>query len=477
MKATTRVVAAVALVLLALFAARLWHRHAATGNEVTRAQPGTAWRVAGGLAAAPTSTATVAGVAVPSWFGQRGAPIRRIAGRVTFGGEPVANATVELASELTDSGLLPKPKRRTAADGKFDFGSQPPAKFTVAATADGRSPAIVELDARNPSTATDAVELRLGGCESSLFGHVNDASGGPVSAAQVCIVGTAAFMPTRPVACSTADGSGAYSLCLTPRQDVVGVSAHGYGAIYDRVEYRGRRVQRDYALSPEATVVGRVVRADTNAPVAGASVRVTSIDSMFQRFAAPGAAASDAQGKFTIGGLAAGRQRVVAFAEGLASSEAIDINVEAGKPTGEILLRLRPAARLAGVVTDGRDPIAGATVSLGMGGVGFDGVTQADGSFVVDPVARGRSTVFVRDYDVKDPKTLNIDRASMIGVRVLVSSLGSVAGRVTMGGKPLAGARVNCGRTETAYADADGNYIVRGLTADKYHVFADSPAE
>lgn len=477
MKATTRVVAAVALVLLALFVVRLWHRSAASRNEVTRAQPGTAWRVAGGLAAAPTATPTVAGVAVPSWFGQRGAPIRRIAGRVTFAGQPVANATVELASELTDVGLLPKPKRRTVADGKFDFGSQPPAKFTVAATADGHSPAIVELDARNPATATDAIELRLGGCESSLFGHVNDASGGPIGAAQVCIVGSAGFAPTRPVACSDADAAGAYSICLTPRQDIVGVSAHGYGAIYDHVEYRGRRMQRDYALSPEATVVGRVVRADNNAPVGGASVRVTSIDNMFQRFAAPGAAVTDAQGRFSIGGLAAGRQHVTAFAEGLASNEAVDINVEAGKPTGEILLRLRPAARLAGVVTDGRDPIVGATVSLGMGGVGFDGVTQGDGSFVIDPVARGRSVVFVRDYDVKEPKTLTIDRESMTGVRIVVLSLGSVAGRVTMGGKPLAGAHVMCGRTEAVYADANGNYIVRGLTADKYHVFADSPEQ
>ena len=449
----------------------------ATRNEVTRAQPGTAWRVAGGLAGAPTATPTVAGVAVPSWFGQRGAAIRRIAGRVTFAGQPVEGATVELASAITDAGLLPKPKRRTAADGKFDFGSQPPATFTIAAIADGHSPAIVELDARNPQIATDAIELQLGGCESSLFGHVNDASGGPIAAAQVCIVGSAGFMPTRPVACSTADASGAYSICITPHQDTVGVSAPGYGAIYDHVEYRGRRMQRDYALSPEATVVGRVVRADTNAPVAGASVRVTSIDQMFQRFAAPGAAVSDAQGKFTIGGLAAGRQRVVAFAEGLTSIEAIDINVEAGKPTGEIVLRLRPAARIAGVVTDGRDPIVGASVSLGTAGMGFDAVTQADGSFVIDPVARGRNTVWVRDYDVKEPKTINIDRASMTDVRVIVASLGSVAGRVTMGGKPLAGARVNCGRTETAFADANGNYIVRGLTADKYHVFADSPEQ
>ncbi len=471
MKATMRVVAAVALVLLALFAARLWVRSASTRNDVTRAKPGTGWRVAGGLAAAPT----VGGVALPSWFGQRGAPIRRIAGRVTFAGAPVANATVELASELTDTGLLPRPKRRTAADGKFDFGSQPPAKFTVAASADGHSPAIVELDARDPSTATDAIELRLGGCESSLFGHVNDASGGPISAAQVCIVGSASFMPTRPVACSSADAAGAYSICLSPRQQIVGVSAPGYGAIYDRVEYRGRRVQRDYALSPEATVVGRVVRADTDAPVAGASVRVTSIDSMFQRFAAPGAAVTDAQGKFAIGGLAAGRERVSAFAEGLASSEAIDVSVVAGKPSGEIVLRLRPAARLTGVVTDGRDPIVGATVSLGMGSVGFNGVSQADGSFVIDPVARGRTVVWVRDYEVKDPKTLIIDRASMTGVSVVVANLGSVAGRVTMGGKPLAAAHVMCGRTEAVYADAEGNYIVRGLTADKYQVYADNP--
>ena len=477
MKATTRGVAAVALVLIALLAARLWHRAAATRNEVTRAEPGTAWRVAGGLGAAPTATPTMAGVKLPSWVGQRGAPIRRVAGRVTFAGQPVANATVELASELTDAALLPKPKRRTGADGKFDFGPQPPVRLTVAATADGHSPAIVEVDARNPSTATDALELRLGGCDSSLFGHVNDASGGPIAAAQVCLVGSVAFAPTRPVACSTADASGAYALCLTPRQGMVGVSAPGYGAIYDRVEYRGRRVQRDYALSPEATVVGRVVRADTNAPVAGASVRVTSIDSMFQRFAAPGSAVSDGQGRFSIGGLAAGRAHVTAFAEGLASGEPIDVNVEAGKPTGELLLRLRAASRLGGVVTDGRDPIVGATVSLGMGNLGSDAVTQADGSFILDPVARGRTAVFVRDYEVKDPKTLTIDRASMTGVRVLVASLGSVAGRVTMGGKPLAGARVNCGRTETVYSDADGSYVVRGLTADKYHLFADSPEQ
>ena len=148
MKSTTRAMVAILIVLLVGFGARLWQRTAASRNEVTRAHPGVAWRVAGGIGATPSANPTVAGVAVPTWFGQRGAPLRRIAGRVTFGGEPVADATVELGSELTDSGLLPRPTRRTGADGRFDFGTQPPARFTVAASASTRSIA-------NPATTPD----------------------------------------------------------------------------------------------------------------------------------------------------------------------------------------------------------------------------------------------------------------------------------------------------------------------------------
>ncbi|MCU1283306.1 MAG: hypothetical protein JWM53_6852, partial [bacterium] len=89
MKATTKTLAAVAIVLLVVLGSlRLWHR-ARSAGEVSRAQPGAAWRMPGGIGATNAAAPTVAGIAVPAWFGQRGAPIRRIAGRVTFGGEPV----------------------------------------------------------------------------------------------------------------------------------------------------------------------------------------------------------------------------------------------------------------------------------------------------------------------------------------------------------------------------------------------------
>src|SRR5262249_14113900 len=151
-------------------------------------------------------------------------------------------------------------KMRTTDDGRFDFGTQPPAKFSVAATAEGRSAAIVEVDTRDPRSGAERIELRLGGCESVLVGHVSDASGGPIAGAQVCLA------PPRASACVSADESGAYHTCLTPRQGIVSVSAAGYGAIYDRLDYVGHRLQRDYALTPEAVITGRVVRADTNAP-------------------------------------------------------------------------------------------------------------------------------------------------------------------------------------------------------------------
>ena len=465
MKVTAKVAAAIVIVLLFVAGGvALWRGSSSVPSEVSRAKPGVAWRVPGGIGAPTKAPPTVAGVALPSWFGQRGAPLRRIAGRVTFGGEPVAGATVELDSDLTDAGLIKAPKIRTGSDGKFDFGTQPPSKFSVAATAAERSPAIVEVDTRNPTSAAERLELRLGGCESALFGHVDDAAGGPIAGAQLCLA------PPRASACVSADAQGAYSMCLAARQDIVTVAANGYGAIFDRLPYVGHRVQRDYALTPEAIIVGRVVRADDNAPVAGASVRVEATDQK-QHFAAPGATTTSDDGRFSIAGLASGRYRMRAFAEGLVSTETIELNLEAGHRSGEVVMRLAKASRLSGVVTDGRDPIVGATVSLGMGAGSLNAVTQSDGGFVIDPVGRGLASIHVRDYEVRTPKTITIDRSDVSGVRVLVDQMGSIAGRVTYQGKPAAGAQVfpsmNLGPT---IAEADGSYVVHGLPPGRYLV-------
>ena len=453
--------ALVVLGLLLLGAVTVW-RHVPTG-DVTRAPPGVAWRVSGGIGA----TATVAGVKIPPWFGQRGAHIRRIAGRVTFAGAPVEGATVELGSALSDAGMLAPAAQRTGKDGRFDFGAQPPAAYTVAASERVHIPAVLDVDARDPTLATDKLELRLGGCDAALFGHVNDASGGPVAGARLC------YSPPRALACVTTEDSGAYELCVGPRQLAVTVAAQGYGAVNETVRYGGRRVQRDFLLTPEATLTGRVVRADDGKPVAGAWVRSLPDEAPSQRVAAATGTTSDAQGRFALTGLAPGRHRLIAGTDGLASTELVEVNVEAGHGTDGVLLRVHISSRVAGVVTDGRDPIAGATVRLADRWLGTSAVTQPDGSFTLDSVPRGNNAFTVTPYAVEEPKTLLADRPDVSGVRIRVSALGAISGRVTRGGKPVVGAEVNnMGSEPTVLTDGNGMYQLRGLHPAHYQVSA-----
>lgn len=468
MKAAMKIAAAVVFAVMLFWGgSRLWRAHVAP-TDVARTPAGTPWRgVVGPRGAVAAKDATLEGVTIPLWFGQRGAPIRRIAGRVTFGDAPVAGATVELASALSDAGLLPVIMRRTDPDGRFDFGSQPPARYSVAASARQHSSAVVELDTREPSSRAEHLELRLGGCEASLFGHVDDSSGGPIAGAHVC------YGQPRAAACVTADDQGAYDLCLSPRQLALEVSAKGYGAVNERVLFSGRRTQRDFFLTPEATVIGRVVRVDDGRPIAGALVALAGTGPFRPRWPATASTVSGPDGRFTLSGVAPGRVRLSALTSGAATRDWIEINVQAGRTSGEILLRLATTSRVTGTVTDGEDPVSGATIAF-LGAMRSDAVTQTDGSFVLDNVPRGKQVLQVVTYDVREPKTLVVDRDQVDDVRVVVRNMGSIAGRVTRSGTPFAGAEVSAGPNLSTFTDEDGHYILRGLPAGKYHLTASS---
>lgn len=462
-KALKILTAVVCVALLLLGSAHLLRIHA-TSTESFGASLGTKWRTPG--VDRSGSVATVEGVAIPSWFGQRGVPNRRIAGRVKFAGAPVEGATVELGSQLSDVGVIRPINQRTNRDGRFDFGVQPPAHYSVAASARSHSPTVIEVDTRDPSMASEHLNLRLGGCEAALFGRVNDASGGAIAGAKVC------YTPPRATACVETDDSGRYDFCIGYLQPNVEVSAKGYGSIVERVSFAGSRVQRDFQLTPEAVLVGRVVRADNGTAVAGARVSSTTAHTIGERVLAPAATVTNGEGRFMLAALAPGRHRLSAAADGFATTEWIDINVEAGHITDEILLPLSATSRISGIVTDGHDPIVGATVSVG-DVARSDAVTQADGSFVLEDVSLGKSAVRVVGYEVREPKSLIVDRPESSGIKVVVEAMASISGRVTYGGKPFAGALVGDRRSETL-SDDSGNYRLRGLIAGKHSVWAGS---
>src|SRR5262249_22177817 len=129
-----------------------------------------------------------------------------------------------------------------------------------------------------------------------------------------------------------------------------------------------------------------------------------------------------------------------------------------------------------GIVTDGHDPIIGAIVSLGPFDLPgpLDAVTQSDGSFMLEHFARGRAPIFVMEYEVQEPKFVTIDRPE-VSVRVLVHTMGSVSGHVSMNGKPFAGASVECHTVEAVFSEADGAYTIKGLPPGKVMVYAGNP--
>ena len=92
---------------------------------------------------------------------------------------------------------------------------------------------------------------------------------------------------------------------MQPRQTRIEVSAKGYGTIDEQLEVIDRPVRHDFLLTPEATIVGRVVRADDGRPVANASARSVGSD-LGARVSAPAAAISGADGRFALGGVAPG---------------------------------------------------------------------------------------------------------------------------------------------------------------------------
>jgi len=194
-------------------------------------------------AAAPV-VAAAADAASASWFVQPGAPNRHVAGRVVRDGVPIAGATVRMIADDSDPIEV-----RSDAGGRFDLGEQAARPVALGAASGDALAAIVHVDLRDPSAASD-VELELTGCSAWIAGRVTDAAGNPLRARVL----------REDVIGSETDASGAYELCARPtaalasQLDLV-VRADGYGAVAAGVAPAGR-IRRDFVLAPEATITG-----------------------------------------------------------------------------------------------------------------------------------------------------------------------------------------------------------------------------
>jgi RNA polymerase sigma factor (sigma-70 family) len=474
--AMKKIVVAVVVLVLLIVLALMWN-----ARSKPRGGADPAGNHPSGITASAGGTGSNADSAIASGWSQPGIKPRRIAGHVTFRGAPAPGAVVELASIPSEAGLVTAPRTITNAAGEFDFGPQSAMEWNVRASSPGKTSANADIDLRDPLAKADHVELELGACNAAMFGTIRDASGGPISKARIARVplgGKSPAVPGGPAV--TSDDKGAYELCVDahwPGWVSVEVSATGYGAIWYRAIVPGR-VKVDFALVPEATIVGRVIRDDNGEAVPRAYVFVAhgrpGVESAPMR-----ATFGDAAGHFRIDGAAPGRHLVFARAEGMASSGAgTPIVVGVGQTSVEIEIRLEAGSTVRGRVVDGNKPVAGARVTAAEHhGAEATAISQDDGSFTLTGVPRGEIRFSAFPYDVEKPESFTVTERLHDGVVIEVGARGTIIGHAVREQRPLPGASIdlrgpNDDELAEVRADMNGRFEAHGLRPGPWTLYA-----
>lgn len=465
-----------------------------TATPVARTPP-----VAHGLAR-PTAATTASTL---TWRAQPGAPRRRIAGRVVLdaaSGESTATRTsgaptvTAVARGEPAAGVLVTltqgdavREQRTGADGRFDFGAVDATALTVSAAAPAKVATIVHVDPRDPRARTEGLEIALTSCVASLWGHVRDVDGEPIAGARVLredLVG------------AESEATGAYELCALPTatevaQLLLTVRADGYGAIHALPAPKGR-VQRDFILTPEATITGTVV-GEVGEPITNARVILAADGDGTQAYddvPAPAVATTDASGGFQLSGVRGGRVRLIAEAPN-AIARPVSVLAIAGE-TRTVTLRARVTGTVRGRVLAGNRPAEGAHVmvrvpglaeaapgspgfAIAQGALELAAVAQADGTFVIARVPAGRVELEVAGYRAAAPIETEVRAGAEATVDIAVAPLVTMRGTVRRGGVGVPHARVSMfGPSKIGTtADAAGAYVIGGLEPGAYQLHSD----
>jgi protocatechuate 3,4-dioxygenase beta subunit len=280
-------------------------------------------------------------------------------------GAPVARASV--CVESRPAGAPPRYDgvggagacTSTRADGEFEFQTLRPGSYHIRAMEPSTGIAGTSISIEDSRPAR--VELTLG--EGALLtGHVLDVQGGPVTRASILAMQRVPDEASQLAAArAISEDTGAFRVLARPGETVLRIIAEGYADGFVRAHAPATDV--DIALVPASRLLGQVVSAIDDTPIAGASVIATrTLPELILR---EGRAITDEQGHFAIEGLIDGAYDVFARAEGFASAgaEHVELTVAA---SATVSLRVQKAVALTGVVVTsrGRTPCATADVTI-----------------------------------------------------------------------------------------------------------------
>ncbi|XXX78414.1 carboxypeptidase regulatory-like domain-containing protein [Sorangium sp. So ce134] len=420
-----------------------------------------------------------------------------IAGRVAEpAGAPVAGALVCALPEPAFPGA-PQPAAvepvcaPSAEDGRYALSGLPPERWAITASAPRHRPAryaapdasrapFVELGAGEARTGVDLV-LPAGGVE--VRGQVEDIGGGAVSGALVTLEG---FGPGLGGVVARSDAQGAYAAWVDEGRYMARAQADGYAEGFRDGVAPGPALKLQ--LTPASALVGRVVEAGTGTPVEGAKITLDSEGGWGMRRGAP-VARSDAEGRFRVARLPPGRYRLVARALGKLGQARESVLLGLGQTSREVVIEVHRARVVAGrveVAPDGAPCTRGTVGLLSPAQGGFEhAVIEGDGSVLFDAVLRGSYEVVVACADHAAEPTYPAVEVGDADVEDLVWTVRaglSIRGRVVDRDQNPVRAAVHAyaptsmgprGPTgAAAQNEADGTFVLKGLSPEKYVVMA-----
>lgn len=426
----------------------------------------------------------------------------RVSGRVIDGqsGEGIGEALISLRPRRLDSGARARPGEsgepitaRSESDGSFVAGDLPPGRYSVAASADGYKPAVIDSVLVVSGQQQDELVLRLDPGGHRIRGHIRDIGGGAVAGALVQVTRTdhatisAIF---RAPFTTIADTGGQYAIAVDSGTYSVSVLHPDYVGEQQNVRVDTSDRTLDFVLTPGAVIEGRVLHRSDDSPVAGATVSHGRLGQsggfVVSGISENAVAVTDGDGRFVLRGLSGGAVELRAWGPGVASSEPTMVELGIAETATDVVIYVDRAFKISGFVVEAGDQdkaVEGAVVgafNMSPGALyAAPDPSAADGYFEIHGVRPGTysvglmaekklpnifgTSVTVEDADIEDV-VLEVQRGATVRGRVEPAAVARLSleidaeniGLSTI--VPAIGAALVSGQSEP-----DGSFELRGV--------------
>lgn len=321
------------------------------------------WRRVGLIAACLLLIAAAGG-----WRYWSTLPRSTISGQIVWSGFNVPVAGAEVRVEGVDA------VARSDQDGRFRLDHLPAGTLLLVATADGFRKLSTSQHVGHAQEMTVPIEMVGDGV---LQGRVIDAiSRQPLPKVTLQIVGTSETLTT--------DDKGEFHRegCRAGKSTLL-VNARGYPTVEREVSTSaGDGASVDVEVTGKAILVGRVISAAQESPMADVTVRLEGCGQTTR---------TDAEGWYVFRNAPAGQQEIVVACDGYATERAEKELIEAQERQASF--KLAGAAKVVGTVLRAADMSPMSGVEIKVVGTKFTTKTDDDGKFTLGGVTAGKATI------------------------------------------------------------------------------------